>query len=295
MNEQEIIDAVIGKAKEKLQVFIDECNSQKKPLCDLRIDWKNPHYEKKELQHLYMLRYFYAYLLEFWWLFNFIKLDRFNIFSIGCGAFVDLLGLFTSNKSYGKNATYCGIDPVDWEYRDFIRSILPHNYEINFQQQRFEDYVEMPDGKNVLGRANVIVFPKSIEYLDTSVWKKNVEETDFKENVIYLVMNAMDFDYKKDVYKIDYFAKLLETKEYNISDIKEKTVFVPQWFCQFPDSPQYPSDVSDSWFFKLPSQCISYAQCANEECYLKKYNSPIYSTGSFQYKIIKLVKNDSQC
>ena len=295
MATQNVIDCVIQKAKTDLQVFIDECNSQKKPLCDLRIDWKDPHYEKKELQYLYMLRYFYAYLLEFKWLFNYVELDYFNVFSIGCGAYVDLLGLFTSHKSYEKNVTYCGIDPVDWEYRDFIKSTLPHNYEINFQQQRFEDYVGMPDGKNVLGRANVIIFPKSIEYMDTSAWAKIVEETDFQEKTIYLIMNAMDFDYKNDVYKIDYLAKLLETKVYNVCDNKEKSEFVPQWFCQFPESPEYPHDISDSWLFKLPSQCISYTQCTNEDCYLKKFNSPIYSTSSFQYKIVKLVKNDSQC
>lgn len=295
MNVQEIIDAVVVKAKEELQAYIDECKKQGKTLCDLTIDWGNPHYNSANMQLLYIIRYFYAYIMEYKHLFQYVRLDSFNVLSIGCGAYIDLLGLYLNNNQ-DKCVKYTGVDPAVWNYASLIKDFLPSSYEINHLVQDFDSFMRTSEGIAHLREANVIVFPKSIEYLETSLWESYIKQSEFQSPIIYLVMNAMDCDYQKDKNKIDFLSRLLKEKGYGEKYVLEKRTLIPQYYVEFSDSPKYPKDMFDAWVPQLYTQCILSKDCEKKkDCYLYNFNSPMIKTDSFQYKIYRLEKNDSQC
>lgn len=295
MNEQEIIDAVIVKAKEELQAYIDECKRQGKTLCDFTIDWGNPHYNYANMQLLYMIRYFYAYMMEYKHLFQYVRLDSFKVLSVGCGAYVDLLGLYLNNNQ-DKNVKYTGVDPAVWNYASLIKDFFPGSYEINHVAQDFDGLMHKPEGIAYLSEANVIVFPKSIEYLETILWESFIKQSNFQSPVIYLVMNAMYYEYQKDECKIDYLSRLFKEKGYGEKFVFEKKTRIPDYYVEFPNAPKYPKDMFDEWVPQLYTQCISSKDCRKkEDCYLYNFNSPMIKTDTFHYKIYRLEKNDSQC
>ena len=106
----------------------------------------------------------------------------------------------------------------------------------------------------------------------------------------------MDCDYQKDKNKINFLSRLLKEKGYGEKYVLEKRTLIPQYYVEFSDSPKYPKDMFDAWVPQLYTQCILSKDCEKKkDCYLYNFNSPMIKTDSFQYKIYRLEKNDSQC
>ena len=88
-----------------------------------------PDYSKPEIQQLYLLKYFPAYLIEYYEIFNdilkykFIALP-FNVLSVGTGCGIDYWGLEFALRDHGMDSAdyvyYTGIDKIPWNYREYL-------------------------------------------------------------------------------------------------------------------------------------------------------------------------------
>ena len=202
-------------------------------------------YSKKEHQQLYLLRYFYAYLIEYWYLYSKISLSKislksYNIFSIGCGCFVDLYS-FLCAKDCKTIYKYYGIDCEDWPYKDLVSNSYAHGI---FEKKSLSTCIAefQKQGLNeTLGKINVFVFPKTIEYMeddaenihDISALALCIEKTCFASSKIYLILNGMDSNFKEDENRLDILRRSFMAIGYNSIETKYESSVFPQYFYQF--------------------------------------------------------------
>jgi hypothetical protein len=137
-------------------------------LKDLRFDSNHtPDYDKIIIQRLYLLRYFPAYLVEYYLMFQDMFKKKFlgkdlNIISIGAGCGIDYWGCkFASDELVEKiNIRYTGMDIIDWKYWDSLGNEECYFLERDINQMDALDEEEY----------NVIVFPKSIGELSNETF-----------------------------------------------------------------------------------------------------------------------------
>lgn len=253
-------------------------------------------YSKKEHQQLYLLRYFYAYLIEYWYLYSKISLKSYNIFSIGCGCFIDLYG-FLCAKDCKTTYEYYGIDCEDWPYKDLLSNSYMHGkFEkkslstclVDFQKQGLDE---------TLGNFNVFIFPKTIEYLenewvnDVTALAKCIKQANLKNKTIYLMLNGMEDLFEKDVERLDVLKDAFISKGFYAEKELTKPNLLPNSFYELSKWKKFPDDIKH-FLSKICEKSCMVGGCSA----LNKPNrAPILSVDHFQYKIIKLVKNDSQC
>ena len=256
-------------------------------------------YSKKEHQQLYLLRYFYAYLIEYWYLYSKISLKSYSIFSIGCGCFIDLYG-FLCIKDCKTAYEYYGIDCEDWPYKDLLSNPYMHGkFEkkslstclVDFQKQGLDE---------TLGKINVFVFPKTIEYMedddkgihDISALAQCIEKTFFASSKIYLILNGMDSNFKDDEDRLDILRKSFMAIGYNSIETKYESSVFPQYFYQFFSGGLFIDGLLRTNIKNFCTCCSNHVGCIVNK---KPKTSPIFETKYFHCKIIELVKYDSQC
>jgi hypothetical protein len=192
-------------------------------------------YSKKEHQQLYLLRYFYAYLIEYWYLYSKISLKSYNIFSIGCGCFADLYGFLCamdSNTTY----SYYGIDCEYWSYKDLLPNPYMHGiFEKKSLSTCIADFQKQ--GLNeTLGNFNVFIFPKTIEYLenewvnDVTALAKCIKQANLKNKTIYLILNGMEDLFEKDVERLDILKDAFISKVFYVEKELTKPNLLPNSF-----------------------------------------------------------------
>ena len=251
-------------------------------------------YSKKEHQQLYLLRYFYAYLIEYWYLYSKISLKSYNIFSIGCGCFADLYGFLyamDSNTTY----SYYGIDCEDWPYKDLLPNPYMHGiFEKKSLSTCIADFQKQ--GLNeTLGNFNVFIFPKTIEYLenewvnDVTALAKCIKQANLKNKTIYLILNGMEDLFEKDVERLDILKDAFISKGFYVEKELTKPNLLPNSFYELSKWKKFPDDIKH-FLSKVCEKCYMASGCSASN---KPNRAPILSVDHFQYKIIKLVKNDS--
>ena len=250
-------------------------------------------YSRRDVQQLYLLCYFYAYLLQYIHLYSQIKLETYNIFSIGCGSLLDYYGFrYAQNKD--DSYSYYGIDQYDWCYRDLIpnSNVESHSKSLS---QCISDFKQSGFNNN-LGKFNVFVFPKSIEYLeddekgihDLSQLAKAISKTDFEHDKIYVILNGMDNDIEDDEKKLDIIIEAFTSKDYTLKEPitsyngEDKGLNV---VCGDSDL-QYPGNIKNLLSY-ICDYCADKDSCSNYDN-LKKI--PMLKAKYFKYRIAELVK-----
>jgi hypothetical protein len=163
--------------KQKLQAVMADFQSSKTDagcLCECKqVTYEagnSPDYSNPQVQQAYMLRFFPAYLAEYFLMYRRLLRADFlqgplRVLSIGCGSGIDLWGLKFAVEDSGidpaEQIEYTGVDLASWAYRDDLG--LP---VVRFLQQDITDWQQL-DRTNY----NVFIFPKCIGEFPTDVFQ----------------------------------------------------------------------------------------------------------------------------
>ena len=169
-------------------------------------------------------------------------------------------------------------------------------FEHKSLQQCLLDF-QQDDLNETLGKFNVFIFPKTIEYLennqrkDVSALAQCVSQTNFKEKSIYLILNGMEDFFEKDIERLDILKNAFISKGFHVEKDLAKPISMPRSFYELSQWKTFPDEIKH-FLCKICEECGAIGSCSA----LNKPNrAPILSVDRFKYKIIKLVKNDSQC
>lgn len=269
------------------QDFYSEVRAIKKnggTLCSLNYSFQNPSsvsYSNKLFQLHYLLRFAYAYILEYHFLYSKLHLKNYNVFSIGCGSLLDLYGLYFAKQN--EKIAYYGIDICDWAHKE---NLLAKN-------QKF-DKVDLSgclkNKKKDILKFNTIVFPKSIDSLsqtDIQLMSLYIRKNTFSSDVIYLILNGME-NISNDLVSFDAIKDAFVAQNYRVTEMFERTSDLPKTFVELPERIELNLDLV---LYKLrsmmcgtrkkPTGCIGVKNCSIDK-------DPILKTDSFKYKIYRL-------
>ena len=164
-----------------------------------------PDYGIPAIQRLYLLRYAYAYLAEYYYMYGYLMErfggNRWNVLSIGAGCGLDYYGAYFSVGTRLESLNYIGIDRINWLDQQQLGKFRIHINEI--------ENVDF----NIYADANVIIFPKSIcELSETSYGRFStaIQNRTFNGNRILLVSSQrstyIDNDHRRFYMLVDQFA-----------------------------------------------------------------------------------------
>ena len=279
-----MINKTLERTLKKFKTEIDDCF-----LCTLktiRYDQADyPDYTQNEIQHLYLLRYFPAYLCEYKYLYKKVirsrKIDKLSIISLGCGCCIDYYGAYLAyNRDYSI-IKYRGIDLVDW---DCVDSLGNPNFKITIDNIK---NVTFPK-KN---RFNIIIFPKSLSEFDQESFDSllsSLTKTDFVEDCVFLISSAMNKGFEYDSRRYDTVAALLKDSGFGCKDyqpmqeMKEKGGLV-RLDCDF----EYPNDIID-FLIKLSENCKTFKDSnknCSPDCKDQLNKRPILTSGYMSFQI----------
>ena len=276
----------LGPIRADFLKYVKKCKANKVDLCAVQLDFRPNSsnfidYKKPEVQQYYYLRYFYAYFLEYHYIYKKIHLNDYKVLSIGCGSCLDLMSLYFVQWEKLDHISYCGVDPADWMYKQFLQKAK------NFQY--FQGDLKTYLAKNSIDDFNVIIFPKSIEHLNNDICTllSVIKRTSFKEDCLYLILNGMK-DIRSDVKTFDLVKDAISQKGYDVTETYEKAnSFIQERFEELPEQILFP--FNKYWLKNLSSECHKKPICAKKsDCPIDMY--PILKTLSFNYKIYKLEK-----
>lgn len=254
----ETLEKVITRFKLEIE---DTC------LCTLKTIRYNqgysPDYTKKEIQNLYLLRYYPAYLCEYKFLYKDIlrtkKVDKLSILAVGCGCCVDYHGAFLAKGRDFSEISYSGIDLIEW---DCLDSFGNPNFNIIINDIK---NVEFPKKNNY----NVIMFPKSISEFDDESFESFLNalmKSKFTQDIVFLVSSVMNKGFIFDSKRYEKVVEFLKgigyvCKNYNpTQEIKTKGG-LNQLDSQF----DYPNDIKD-YIISL-SNCCKKFKTSKTNCY----------------------------
>lgn len=172
----------------------------------------SPDYNNSLIQQYYMLRYFPAYLVEYYDMYkrlieqNFLE-GRLKVISIGCGCGIDLWGLNfaiqDTNNRLDMIDRYTGIDITDWLYRDDLNiqnaSLIIQDIS-TWHQMDENDY-------------NVFIFPKCIGEFTDEVFEsvcRLFENTVFTENQLFGLCSLKTIGTNSDIDRFNQITRILE-------------------------------------------------------------------------------------
>lgn len=185
--------------------YIDNSDSY----CDLLdLDFRGEHlpdYQRDGIVQLYLLRYAFAYLFEYKYLFKQIvpkkeplRIRSLKILSVGCGNYLDYWGAALASNAINKSCAikYTGIDPVEWKYKIYPRQ----RDSIKFENSTFYDYLKNVVDNEIELDENVIIFPKSIGEFSKDEFREIctlLKRCKFKSERIVLVFSFRDCPSKR--------------------------------------------------------------------------------------------------
>jgi len=182
------------------RVFSDfeETTAQAGSLCACKgLSYENgnsPDYDNFQVEQLYMLRFFPAYLAEYYLMYGKMLQSGFlpeqlNVLSIGCGCGVDLCGLkFAISHRGGEpdaRIAYQGVDIANWHYQS--------NWGLNNAVFVNHDISQMDSLGNISN--NVLVFPKSIGEFPPEVFenlRQTLENSSFSQDRVVVLCSLMN-------------------------------------------------------------------------------------------------------
>ena len=264
-------------------------------LKNLRFNSNNiPDYSKPILQQFYLLRYFPAYLVEYYDIYNTIRDEKFistpyDVLSIGAGCGLDYFGLNYALQGEGLSVSdyvyYTGIDQIDWGYRDTLDNTDCHfiNRDINELSCLDADY-------------NIIIFPKSIgEFTKAGFTRleKIFRVSDFRTDRLVLISSLRELNANTDVNRLTSIATILE-EIHGFKCLDDKKAYthyrenagLRTYFSDFI----YPDEILSyikSLSFRCPVRMGNGGVSCENEC-LAMNRSPILRTSHIKYQILKL-------
>ena len=241
-------------------------NIEGSTLCHLktiRFDTETgPDYSNTDVQQLYLLRYFPAYLVEYKYLYDKLfragKLDSLKILSIGCGCCIDYYGAFLASDNNMDRLNYWGIDTVDWKHRDLFSISTANFVKGNISS------ISYPKGFVF----NVIIFPKSlsdISELDFHAFLSILKELEINTPYVYLISSIMDKGFKQDDTRYGMMADIFFEKGFKCLSYKGALEMSHKGSLTHIDRGfHYPDDILNS-ITTLNNRCLTY-KTKNKNC-----------------------------
>lgn len=295
-----IINEVVGAAFEDFTTMLEDRGR----LCDAKDFRFNemiiPDYTDPFIQAFYILRYFPAYLVEYYDIYKELLdipkfTDPFHVISIGCGCGLDYYGLELAlrdnDRSAADSVCYTGIDIVEWGYtNDFDND----DYEI--MVQNILDFNRIGEiDENV----DVIVFPKSIgEFSDGDFNRllRLFRNSNFNEDELVIISSIRKQHTGIDTQRMTSLLNLMESKHNYVcrSPKDEYTYYrnpvgLRTHFYDFV----YPQTVLD-FLIDLQNKCPNmlendeYCEDDCEDNLKKKW--PILKTDHIRYQLFRLAR-----
>lgn len=272
---------------------------QSEDLCHLRnlsfAGGAYPDYEAPGIAQLYLLRYFPAYLCEYYHIYSDL-IDRvflqgpMNVVSIGAGCGVDYYALehvLTDNHLWPRGlGSYIAVDRVNWPYRIPVahqgyRYIVADITELAFLPRQ---------------EINVIMFAKSLGELNEHRFRTllgSIYQSEFTENRIVLMASIRSAYAAKDTFMLERLAEALRSAHGFACDEEPytyRTAPVMQGFSAFSPDFYFPDDLKAE-LITLTANCR--ARGRDEACYgcdesLNRY--PVLRTDYIAYQILPLYR-----
>ncbi|MDX2111762.1 MAG: hypothetical protein SFY80_16130 [Verrucomicrobiota bacterium] len=287
--------------KQKIEAVFTDFQKQAKndgQLCACKgltyVGGLSPDYNSPLIQQNYMLRFFPAYLAEYYIMYKeMLKLrflpDRLKVLSIGCGCGVDLWGLYFAIIDLGgvpgDRIEYTGVDLADWQYRDKLD--MTH---VRFLTQDITVWNRL-DADDY----NVFVFPKCIGEFPAPVYKSicNIfDNTHFQQTHICGLCSLMDKGIDADADRFNGIAQIMQDKhgfhcldELNIHWHVEDQNIGLRTICP---SFVYPNTHIER-VKTLLNQCPNYVQhgeACKDDCIILN-RSPILTSKYINYKLLR--------
>lgn len=266
---QSIIDCHLSNILSSFQQHRNSVES----ICILRdATYENgqiPDYSNKLVRDYYLLRYFYGYFAEYYFIFSllfeqFQLCEPISIASIGCGAGIDYYAL----KALKWNATinYYGYDIIDWGFRNRNASFVL----INIADVQLQDI-------------NIIMFPKSLSEFSQTDFDSFVNNLD-PHSLCYpfcVISSMMDKGGEYDIDRI----KLLERKICNAgykSHIDSSKTFHPEERSCFNLIFARCPDTAIDYLKNIKNDCEQNSLC--NDCHIDK--NPILTTDYVRFQIL---------
>ena len=228
----------------------------KQRLCELRdLDFQaghSPDYSNPWVQSLYLMRYFYAYFTDYYYLYRKIIPWLSNatpkVISIGCGCGVDGAALCFASSPIG-NFQYNGYDIVNWDLD--VRSFLPlYSAQINLYKADITT--------TTFPKSNVLMFPKSLSDIDNDIFSAFVHRISpvFLENRVVILSSIMNDGNEYDVAKMEGIVSQMQAIGYDLKVGSTDSIpFAdPGACCNHIDNAKFPDKIKD-FIATLDDQC----------------------------------------
>ena len=264
------ISLFLEENKKELEHILDSDNGN---ICELsNFTFDNgfiPDYKNSIYRNIYFLRYAYAYIIEYYIVFNkFFNDDKINnlssisLLSLGCGGMLDLVGFNyarINNEKY-KTSTpyYYGVDLIDWNCK---------NTKIIENTKFFNCNIDEFDINSVDDPIDIIIFPKSISEISNDCIDKFVNNISCdKLSKKLCIINSRRGSSVTDANKAEYFSSCIKEKcnyssgDYIYFDIdKDNEVYLGELVnCGFRE------DVKQ-WMINLTTRYCLFGECTHEQ------------------------------
>jgi len=272
------------------------------PVKGLRYDgMRLPDYTDLMVQQLYLLRYFPAYLVEYFDIYRDILKNKrfkksFRVLSVGCGCGLDYYALELALQKKGTTCAetvyYTGVDKIEWAYSN------------DFGNEDFKillcDFIGIGDVNKIQDKAfDIIIFPKSIGEFSDSDFKsliKQFKNSTFPKKEIYIISSI-----RKEYTAIDQdrMANLLICleNEHGYDSNKPKTEYIYYKNSAGLRKDFYDFVYPDEIFYflnKLDSKCptqLRNKQFCESDCQQNLNNKrPILKNDHIRYQYFRLKK-----
>ena len=270
-------------------------------LCDLkgfRYDGTNlPKYDDENIRRLYLLRYFPAYLVEYYLIYcKIIKSkhieNNLNIISLGSGCGLDYYGVYFASEAFGldkEDICYTGLDTIDWDYKKTLTT------KTHFTNEDINEWEELDEDDY-----NIIVFSKSIGEFGNKTFSniKNVfKSTSFSENRICLVCSFREKRRNVDIDRFEEITEIMKDKHAFKTEDNPKTFYQykkGQYLGSLCSNFYYPGSVKE-FITSLSQKCPNFEKNGKTSC---KPNcsklldrSPILTASYINFNFIKLFRD----
>lgn len=293
-----IINEVVGAAFEDFTTMLED----RERLCDAKDFRFNemiiPDYTDPFIQAFYILRYFPAYLVEYYDIYRELLeipkfAEPFNVISIGCGCGLDYYGLELAlrdnDRSAADSVCYTGIDIVNWGYRN--------NFENDDYEIVVEDILNYNSIQDIDENVDVIIFPKSIgEFSDADFARLLTlfRRSDFEENELVIISSIRKQHTAIDTQRMTSLLNLMEREHnYICGGPKDEYTYyrnpvgLRAHFYDFV----YPQHVVD-YLIDLHNQCptmLDNDEYCEDDCEDNLSNKrPILKTDHIRYQLFRL-------
>ncbi len=255
-----------------------------------------PDYNDRDIQYLYMIRYYVAYLCEYRYIYreilNFLMGSEASVLSLGAGCLLDLDGLhyamFDTRTPKGV-VDYTGIDIAEWEFKVKVQGIRNMAFNINVSELESSHL-----------NKNVLMFSKSvidIDERDFNILVKRMNQHNYRHRNLVLasVLSPRENEYYMDACKSRFrrVAEVFRSKGYTSDDTVDiNSPFYGEqvyWAHIFEGArnPQFIVEYSKELSSLCPINQKNGHTCKTD-CVSKLNRFPVMKADNFRYQILRM-------